>query len=310
MEVFRDLTGIRRDPDCVITTGTFDGVHLGHQSIIQRLHQEAQPGGCTTIVTFEPHPQFILKRPRQRELKLLSTIEEKIAIFEAFNIHRLIVLNFDAAFARIGSRQFVEDILVTKIGFKKIIIGYDHAFGRDRLGNQEILTELSQHYHYSIITLPPLTLDGMVISSTRIRNLLEEGKIEQATRFLGRPYRLSGQVIRGEGRGRTLSVPTANIKPNSREKLIPQQGIYAVYAHVGGQTYKAVLYIGTKPTFSFREQSIELHLFDFAGDLYGQMIAIDFVARIRDDLQFENSEQLIKQIEIDKKRSLEILATN
>lgn len=310
MEVFRDLTGLSRNPDCVITTGTFDGVHLGHQSIIRRLHEEAQPGWCTTIVTFEPHPQFILKRQRHSELKLLSTIEEKIAIFETFRIDRLIVLTFDAAFARLSSRQFVEDILVNKIGFKKIIIGYDHAFGRDRLGNQEILTELSQQYHYSIITLPPLAMDSVVISSTRIRNLLAAGNIEQATRFLGRRYRLSGEVIQGEGRGRTLSVPTANIKPSSSEKLIPKHGIYAVYAHQGAKTYKAVLYIGTKPTFSYPEQSIELHLFDFAGDLYGQMLSIEFVARIRDDVQFENSEQLIQQIAIDKKRTLEILATN
>ncbi|MDZ7265301.1 MAG: bifunctional riboflavin kinase/FAD synthetase [candidate division KSB1 bacterium] len=309
MEVFRDLTGLSRNPNCVITTGTFDGVHLGHQSIIRKLHDEAQSGECITIVTFEPHPQFILKRQRRTELKLLSTIEEKIAIFESLRIDRLIVLKFDEAFAQISSRQFVEDILVKQIGFRKIIIGYDHAFGRDRLGNQEILTELSQQYHYAIITLPPLTIDGIVVSSTKIRNLLAAGNIEQANRLLGRPYRLSGEVIRGEGRGRTLSVPTANIQPNSREKLIPRHGIYAVQAHLGTRLYKAVLYIGTKPTFSYPEQSIELHLFDFAGNLYGQMLTIEFIARIRDDVQFETSEQLIKQIEIDKQKTLEILAT-
>lgn len=311
MEIFRDLAELQRNNNSVITTGTFDGVHCGHQSIIRKLHEMTrQESGCTTIVTFEPHPQFVVKQHKKTGLKLLTTIDEKIAVFEHLNIDRLIVLTFDSTFARLSSREFIENILVKKIGFKKIIIGYDHAFGRDRQGNQEILEELSQKYHYSIIVVPPFSMDGVVISSTRIRNLLLSGDVELATKFLGRQYRIYGSVIPGEGRGRTLNVPTANIKPSSADKLIPGDGIYAVWAQLSDQKFKGVLYIGSKPTFQYNERSIELHIFDFTGDLYGQSIEIEFVTKIRDDYHFDKVEHLIKQIELDKQKTLEILTNN
>lgn len=311
MEIFRELTALQRKKNCVITTGTFDGVHCGHRSIIQKLHEIArQEAGCTTIVTFEPHPQFVIKQHKKTNLKLLTTSDEKIAEFELLNIDRLIILTFDSAFARLSSREFIENILVKKIGFKNIIIGYDHAFGRDRQGNQEILEELSQTYHYSIIVVPPFSMDGVVISSTRIRNLLGSGDVGSAAKFLGRPYRISGSVIPGEGRGRTLNVPTANIKPNSADKLIPGDGIYAVWARLNDQKLKGVLYIGSKPTFQFSERSIELNIFDFTGDLYGQSIEIEFVAKIRDDYHFDKVEHLVKQIELDKQKTLEILTNH
>lgn len=309
MEIVRNLENLRQDCNCIITTGTFDGVHRGHQSIIQILSENAeQLHGCKTIVTFEPHPQFVIKRDKHNDLKLLTTIDEKISIFQSLDIDRLIVLEFNEQFARLHSYDFIESVLIHKIGFKKIIIGYDHAFGRDRQGNQRVLEELGKQYNFAITVVPPFTMDGTIISSTQIRKLLREGKIEHAATFLGRDYQFTGSVIAGEGRGRTLNIPTANIKPNSEEKLIPGDGIYAVWAQWRNQLYKGVLYIGIRPTFSHKDRSIELHIFDFSGNLYGETITVRFRTKIRDDCQFDNVADLLHQIEKDKKKTLEILS--
>jgi len=308
MRIFRSLDDVQRDDNCILTTGTFDGVHLGHQSIIKTLHKSvSHQNECVTIVTFEPHPQFVVKPPQKNNLRLLTTIEEKISILESLNIDRLIVLTFDEKLAQLSSQKFIENILVTRIGFKKIIIGYDHAFGKDRQGNYEILQRLSKKYNYSIIVLPALSVDDVIISSTQIRQLLSSGDVELAAKYLGRNYRLTGKVIKGEGRGRSLNIPTANLKPISTEKLIPEDGIYAVWARIERQQFKAVLYIGFKPTFAFKHRAIELHIFNFFGDLYGQIIEIEFKAKIRDDYHFDNVGKLIEQIENDKQKTLTIL---
>lgn len=309
MNIFRSLDEIKRDDCCILTTGTFDGVHRGHQSIIKNLHDSvSQDNECVTIVTFEPHPQFVVKSSTKNDLKLLTTIEEKISILENMKIDRLIIVPFTEEFAQLSSQQFIENILVKKIGFKKIVIGYDHAFGKNRQGNYEILEQLRQKYGYSIMVLSAFSLGGVIVSSTKIRKLLLTGKVELAAKYLGRNYRLSGKVIRGEGRGHTFNIPTANIEPVSREKLIPKDGIYAAWARLEGQVYKAVLYIGIKPTFAFNNRTIELHIFNFSGNLYGQTLEIEFKTKIRDDFHFKHVEQLIKQIEKDKEKTLEILA--
>jgi riboflavin kinase/FMN adenylyltransferase len=309
MDIVRNLENLRQDSNCIITPGTFDGVHRGHQSIIQILSENAkQLNGCKTIVTFEPHPQFVIKRDKKNELKLLTTIDEKISIFQSLDIDRLIVLEFNEKFARLHSHDFIESVLIHKIGFKKIIIGYDHAFGRDRQGNQKVLEELGKQYNFAITVVPPFSMDGTIISSTQIRKLLRDGKIEHANKFLGRDYQLTGSVIAGEGRGRTLNIPTANIKPNSEQKLIPGDGIYAVWAQWRDQLYKGVLYIGVRPTFSHKDRSIELHLFDFSGNLYGETITVGFKAKIRDDCKFDKVADLLHQVENDKKKTLEILS--
>lgn len=308
MKIFRNLDDIEHEANCVLTTGTFDGVHLGHQSIIRTLHDCAKERrGNVTIITFEPHPQFVLNTAKKNGLRLLTTIEEKIDILQQFEIDRLIVIPFDTKFAQLSSSQFIEQILVQKIGFQTIVIGYDHAFGRDRQGNFEALDQLSRRYGYEIIVCPAFELDGVVISSTKIRKLLASGSVEQAARFLGRNYRLTGAVVPGEGRGRTLNIPTANLSPISQQKLIPLEGIYAVWASIESGRYPGVLYIGSKPTFAFNRQTIELHILDFAGNLYGQKVEIEFVARIRDDQQFDNATKLVERIEHDKAAARAIL---
>jgi len=308
MKIFRSLDDVQKNDNCILTTGTFDGVHLGHQSIIRALHNSmSDQNECVTIVTFEPHPQFVVKSPPKNNLRLLTTIEEKISILQNLNVDRIIILPFDDKFAQLSSQEFIEKILVQQIGFKKIIIGHDHAFGKDRQGNIDILEQLSSKYNYSIVALPPFAVNGVIISSTKIRHLLSNGDVERAAEYLGRNYRLTGEVVKGEGRGRTLNIPTANLKPLSGDKLIPKDGIYAVWARLGNQKFKAVLYIGSKPTFSYHQQAIELHIFDFSGDLYGKILEIEFKAKIRDDYYFDHVDKLVEQIKIDKERSLKIL---
>ncbi len=308
MKIFRNLDDVKHEANCVLTTGTFDGVHLGHQSIIRMLHEAAgQRGGCVTIVTFEPHPQFVVNAAIKNGLRLLTTIDEKIEILQQFQIDRLIVIPFDMNFAQLSSQQFIEQILVKRIGFRTIVIGYDHAFGKDRQGNFEVLEQLGQRYDYEIIVCPPFALDGVVISSTKIRRLLAGGAVEQAARYLGRNYQLIGTVVPGEGRGRTLNIPTANLSPISEQKLIPQSGIYAVWASLNSERYPGVLYIGTKPTFAYQHQTIELHILDFSGNLYGNKITLEFISRIRDDHQFDTVTELVERIEQDKAMARAIL---
>ncbi|NOZ62484.1 MAG: bifunctional riboflavin kinase/FAD synthetase [Calditrichaeota bacterium] len=307
MKIYYDLDRIDKQ-DCVITIGTFDGVHRGHQTILDRLCQEAEKShSCATVVTFEPHPQFVLKPERKPGLKLLTTLEEKISIFRHTAIQRLIVLPFTIELSQLSSQQFIENILLEKIGFRQIIVGYDHAFGRERRGNIETLSQLAESYHFSIIQMPPFEAENTIISSTKIRKLIAEGKLEQATRFLGRRYQLTGKVIQGEGRGRAFRIPTANLAPLSSEKLVPPAGIYAGFVRLREQIYKAVIYIGRKPTFSFSKDVIEAHLFDFHDALYGEKLTLEFVKKIRDDRKFDSVDKLINQIEKDKVNSLEIL---
>jgi len=309
MRIFTSLDDVKWDDNSILTTGTYDGVHLGHQSIIKALQNSVSADNeCVTIVTFEPHPQFVIKSPKRNGLKVLTTIDEKIAILQNLKVDRLIVIPFDEKFAQLSSQEFIENILVKRIGFKKIIIGYDHAFGKNRQGNFEILDNLGKKYHYSITVLPAFSLDGVIVSSTKIRKLLSIGDVELAAKYLGRNYCLTGRVIKGEGRGRILKIPTANIEPMSSDKLIPRDGIYAALARIADRIYKAVLYIGTKPTFSFNNHVIELHILDFSGNLYGQALEIEFKARIRDDYHFEQVDKLIEQIEQDKSTTREILA--
>ena len=311
MEVISRLEDLKQNRNCVITTGTFDGVHLGHQSIINKLNETAlSEKACATVITFEPHPQLVLKNKREPELKLLTTLEEKVSIFEKLKIDRLVILPFTHELSNLSSEDFVENILIQKIGFKSIIIGYDHAFGRGRSGNINVLSKLKCKYHYSIIQMTPYSCDDNIISSTKIRQLISSGKMSLAVKFLGREYKLAGRVIKGEGRGKQFSIPTANIVPLSDKKLIPQNGIYAGWVKFKNKRYETVIYIGKKPTFSYNDMSIEAYLFNFNGNLYKKIIEIEFVEKIRDDLKFDNAEKLYQQIERDKKKTLEILSNN
>ena len=311
MEIISNLEYLKANKNCIITTGTFDGVHLGHQSIINKLHDTAaKTRACSTVVTFEPHPQFVLIKNRETELKLLTTLKEKIAIFEKLKIDRLVILPFTNELSNLTSEEFIENILIKKIGFNSIILGYDHAFGRDRSGNIKVLERLREKYDYSIIQMPPFSIGYTIISSTKIRRLISSGNVSLAAKYLGRKYKFAGRVIKGEGRGKIFSTPTANISPLSDKKLIPQDGIYAGWVIFKNTKYKTIIYIGEKPTFSYKNLSIEAHLFNFDGNIYNELIEVEFTEKIRDDFKFDNAEKLYEQIERDKKKTLEILSNN
>jgi riboflavin kinase / FMN adenylyltransferase len=309
MEIISRFEHIKKNRNCVLTTGTFDGVHLGHQTIIKELIDSARTtNACATIVTFEPHPKFVVKQKQRVALKLLSSIDEKIAILEGLGVDRLIILPFTVSFSKLSSDEFIENILIKKIGLNGIIIGYDHAFGKDRTGEYEIIKEFSNLYDFSIVRMPPFSKEDIVISSTAIRNLLSNGAVAEAANYLGRYYKITGRVISGEGRGKEFSVPTANIVPVFENKLIPQNGIYAGCVRLLNQKYKAVIYIGKKPTFSYNELSFEVYIFNFNGNIYNEILEVEFIVKVRDDRKFDNAKKLYTQIEEDKKKTLEILS--
>ena len=308
MQVFWDINQIEPQVDTALTIGTFDGVHRGHLSIIRELQARAQKIGATpTLVTLEPHPRLVLSKEDAPLVRLLTTIEEKIEALSLLGLDRLVVANFSHAFASLSPAEFVSDILVKKLKMKQIVIGHDHAFGRDRAGNINLLQELKDRYSYEVSVVDPIRVGKKVVSSTEIRNLLLDGQVESATKLLGRSYNLRGQVVKGDGRGRQLGYPTANIRPFSRYKLIPKVGIYATRIKVGKEIYNSATYIGQRPTFNLSEKVIEVHLLDFDGELYGQEVELVFIRFIREDAKFDSISDLITQIEEDKKRSLELL---
>ncbi len=311
MKIITELEDITKNDNCVMTIGTFDGVHLGHQAIIKKLLSEAAEKNVqTTVVTFEPHPQFVVNPERQTKLRLLTTLEEKINIFEKQKIDRLVILPFTKELSEVSSTDFIENILVHKIGFRSIIIGYDHAFGKSRSGNYFVLKSLQAKHGYSILQMEPFSANDIIISSTKIRKMISEGDVAGAEIFLGRHYQMKGKVIYGEGRGKRFATPTANFLPLSDKKIIPQNGIYAGWTIHEGKKVESVIYIGTKPTFNYGQLSIEIHLFQFNENLYDKPIEIAFKQKIRDDVKFESKESLYRQIEIDKQMAMEILSKN
>ncbi len=308
MQVFWDINQIEPQVNTALSLGTFDGVHRGHQSIIRELQARAETiGAVATLVTLEPHPRLVLSNEDSPTLGLLTTIEEKIEVLSQLGLERLVVANFSHAFAALSPAEFVSDVLVKKLRMKQIIIGHDHAFGRNRAGNIDLLQDLKDRYDFQVSVVEPIRVGKHVVSSTEIRNLLLDGQVESAAKLLGRFYNLRGQVVKGDGRGRQLGYPTANIRPFSRYKLIPKVGIYATRITVGKKSYNSATYVGRRPTFNLSEKVIEVHLLDFDGELYGQEVELAFIRFIREDAKFDSISDLVTQIEEDKKRSLELL---
>lgn len=308
MEVFRDLKSVRKDAESVLTVGAFDGVHRGHQFIIAELKKRAGERGLrTTVVTFEPHPQLVLKSPRKPDLKILTTSDEKLAILQQLAIDRVVVIAFTREFAGTSSRDFVAKILFETIGFQEIVIGHDHAFGKNREGDIATLRAMASEMGFRVDELPVFAIGETALSSTHIRNLLRAGNVKLAGEFLGRQYSLTATVIKGDGRGQKLQFPTANLQLDSQDKLVPGDGVYAVYAHWRGTKLKGMMNIGVRPTFTAPRYTLEAHLFDFDEMIYDQKLTVEFVEKIRDERRFKGASDLIKQLEQDKINSLNIL---
>jgi riboflavin kinase/FMN adenylyltransferase len=296
----------------VVTIGTFDGVHLGHQKVILRLQEFAnQHSGETVVFTFHTHPRIVTS-PNETNLRLLTTLKEKIELFGKYGIEHLIVYTFDKEFSDLSYTEFVEKILVEKIGTHCLVVGYDHKFGKNREGGFDYLKNCAEKFNFEIERLDALVVGEESVSSTKIRNALQNGEIGKANDYLGYLFTLHGTVVEGKQLGRKLGFPTANIESSDKNKIIPGYGVYAVKVELGSYTYYGMLNIGTRPTFNNNadNRSIEVNIFDFEGDIYGKEITLKFVAKIREEQKFENIDMLVAQLGKDKVAALKILRSN
>jgi len=299
VKIYHSIEEFQKVKNAVVTTGTFDGVHIGHQKIIKRLRQVADEiGGETVLLTFFPHPRMVLFS--DNDLKLINTKNEKIALLEKEGIDHLIIHPFSREFSRLSSVEFVRDILVNKIGTSRLVIGYNHHFGRNREGSFEHLKEYGPVYGFQVEEIPAQDVEEIKVSSTKIRKALDEGNVKTAKEYLTHDFTLTGIVVKGNHLGHELGFPTANIKVMDSHKLIPANGVYAVRVLVHGKEYKGMLNIGVRPTVDGTEKTIEAHVIDFDEDIYGEEITVLFDDWIREEQKFDGLEALKEQLEKDK----------
>jgi riboflavin kinase/FMN adenylyltransferase len=307
MRVFKDLAQLPKFKNAIITIGTFDGVHKGHQKLIERIKSlAASKNGESILITFEPHPRFVLQAGN-KDLKLLNTLEEKIAILEHYGLDNLIVAPFSKAFSQMPALAYIEDFLVKNTQAKVIVIGYDHHFGINRSGNVKLLEQYQEEFNYRVEEISKETLLDIDISSTKIRKALLEGEVAISNELLGHPYRISGYVIKGKQLGRTIGYPTANIQLTVDYKLIPKTGVYAVEVKVQEKCYQGMLNIGYRPTIEGTNKTIEVNIFNFDKDIYGEEIDVKLIKRIRDEIKFDNLDDLKMQLKKDKNTALNFL---
>ncbi len=304
-----ERAGAPRGRDAVVTVGTFDGVHLGHRAVLAEVRRQAEMRGLrAVVVTFEPHPLRVV-RPEHAPRRL-TTLEEKQELLAAAGLDEVHTLPFNHELASYSPRRFVEEILIGRYGMAHLVMGYDHGIGRGRAGDVNALREIGAELGFGVDVVPALEIAGAPVSSTRIRNALAEGDVVEAARTLGRPYSLRGTVVKGAGRGKDLGYPTANIAVDDPDKLIPLEGIYAVRARgVGDRERDGVLHLGPRPTFAGEPPTIELHIFDFEGDLYGRTIEIAFCGRIREVRAFSGVAELIAAMDDDSARARALFAS-
>ncbi len=301
MQIYKGLEHIRKTfQNTAVTIGNFDGVHKGHQAILHQVIEKAESiGGTSMAITFDPHPIRVLKK--NGDPPVITLFEQKAELIEKIGIDALVCISFDEKFAAMTADRFLSDILIHTLGMKAIVIGEDYTFGKNRQGDIHFLKDFSARYGYEVIVagwVPVSHQDMERISSTRVRELVMAGDVEKARQLLGRHYQIRGTVVSGRNRGgRLLGFPTANI--HLQDELCPKTGVYAVTVQSNGSTYKGVANIGYSPTFDDQMFTVEVHLLDFSGDIYGQKIKVNFIGRIRDEKKFENIEQLSRQIQAD-----------
>jgi len=301
MKIFRSIEEIKVDRPGAVTVGTFDGVHLGHQQVLKKLNEYAQSCECMEIlVTFHPHPQTVVGPRHGKQIQILTTLDEKLKLLEQYQLPAVLVIPFDREFSCMSYLEFVRDILVDRLQIKKMVVGHDHAFGRNRDGHIDRLQQLGEEFGFSVNVVPPYYQDDQIVSSTRIRQALNEGDVERANRMLGRYYSLSGKVEKGTRRGRILGFPTANIRVNHPLKLIPKKGVYAVDVLVGGERYKGMMNIGHRPSFNFDPLTLEVHIINFFDSIYEKNIEVEFKKYIREEKKFASPEELQEQLESDR----------
>lgn len=311
MKIHSDLDQIPKLINPVITIGTFDGLHLGHQKVLTILKSKAQEvSGESVVFTFHPHPRMVL-HPNDHDLELIQTIEERVEKFKDNNIDHLIIFPFSKRFSRLSSLEFIRDILVNKLNLHTLIVGYDHHFGRNREGSMTVLKELSPLYDFDIVEITALIKEDTNISSTKIRNALKIGDVKKANKFLGSNFTLSGKVIKGDRIGTGIGFPTANLKLAETYKILPAFGVYAVNVKHNGLAYFGMLNIGTRPTVNLKnEMRIEVNIFDFDKDIYDDFISVELIERLRGENDFGSLEDLKLQLKEDEKNSRFILGNS
>lgn len=304
MEIIRHIGHYTPLPHPVASLGNFDGVHIGHQEILRRLIQEARSRqGTAIVITFHPHPLTVL-RPSQ-PIPLIGNLREKLSSFSTLGVDKVFLQHFTPAFAQLSPDEFVRLYLKETIKAEKVIVGHNVSFGRNRAGSAETLRQLGKTYGFDVEIVGPIATGSQEVSSTAVRAFLQAGEMQSVSRFLGRRYALSGRVVKGFQRGREIGFPTANLRPRSAF-LLPN-GVYAVMVTVGGTDYPGVANIGMNPTFSVNRRTLEAHLFDFSGDLYGKRVTVGFVERLRGEQKFPSVEDLVRQIQEDAKQARAVL---
>lgn len=307
MKIFNSIQAFHSNKKTIVTIGTFDGVHVGHKKILERITHSAETLDCESLVlTFFPHPRMVLHE--NSEMKQLNTIDEKSSLLEMAGIDNLIIHPFDKEFSRLTAEDFVKQVLIEKFNLKKIIIGHDHRFGRNRTADIDDLMVFGQTYGFEVEQISAEEIDDVAISSTKIRSALLEGNTSLASEYLGYNYILTGTVVKGKQLGRTIGFPTANIHIQEEYKLIPQSGVYIVKSTINSKVVFGMMNIGVNPTVDGTSQTIEIHFFDYNGNLYNQKITITLLQRIRSEQKFKSVEALKDQLATDKETALSFIS--
>ena len=308
MTIYNSLSEIEYDKKRTITVGSFDGVHRGHLEIIKKLISEAKENDTKSLlITFDPHPQLIVKNPLRSEIFILNELSEKIEILTNLGLDELLVINFTPEFSQHSPDSFIKEILNDKIGFAKILVGYDHLFGKDRKGNYNLLLNYGRDYNFSIEKMNALTSEDTIISSTEIRNLLKSHRIGEANTLLGYNYSVSGTVVVGNQLGNKIGFPTVNIKPDSEHKLIPARGVYLTKVTYDNKKYWGMGNIGLRPTLTDdKKETLEINIFDFDKNIYGEHVKAEFYKFIRQEIKFSGVDKLIEQLRQDKENCMKL----
>jgi riboflavin kinase/FMN adenylyltransferase len=306
VKIYHDISQIDSIQNAIVTVGTFDGLHIGHQKVIGELVRSAKKiGGQSVVVTFYPHPRKVLQPGF--DLKMIISRRAKMKRFEMLGVDNLVCVEFTKAFAETTSEEFVKKYLVDPIKPKKIIIGYDHHFGKDRKGNLEFLKEMGSKYNFEVEKIEMQDIEKTAVSSSKIRYAIQHGDMHTASKFLGYHFSITGKVVRGNQLGRTLGFPTANIEPEEPDIIIPEYGVYAVLVDCNGKTYKGMSNIGIRPTLDLHKLTIEVNIFDFNEDIYGEHITIHFLQHTRPEKKFKDLDLLRRRLIIDRIKVRNIL---
>ncbi len=309
MKVIRSLAEAQKDRSSVVTVGTFDGVHCAHREIIREVTRRAgERRGRSVVITFDPHPKEVVPSAKG-SVQLLTTIDERVALLDALRVDLLLVIRFTIEFSRLSADAFYRDYIVHGVGASEVVVGYDHMFGRDREGTVRELELMGRMHGFSLVTVPPYEVEGEVVSSTRVRKALVAGEIGRATALLGRVYGMQGRVVEGDRRGASLGFPTANIRPEPGNKVIPGHGVYVVRVHVADAQWFGMMNIGVRPTVSAGlKETLEVHILDFHGDIYGDLITLKFLRKLRDERKFGSLAELSAQLEKDREETRKFVA--